>query len=84
MSLSTSRARWIITASIALATILKIYCASTTHGTNDTGLFQMYGQALYENGLETTYRATDYYNHTPVLSIVLIGIYWLATGYITI
>jgi len=81
MSSSNSSARWLIIASIVLATILKIYCASTTYGTNDTGLFQMYGQALYENGLEATYRATDYYNHTPVLSIVLIGIYWLSNTF---
>jgi Gpi18-like mannosyltransferase len=69
---------WLIVASIVLATILKIYCASTTYGTNDTGLFQFYGQVLYEAGLQETYAASQHFNHTPALSMVLIALYWLA------
>jgi Gpi18-like mannosyltransferase len=76
-----SRATWLVIACTALATILKIYCAATTWGTNDTGLFQLYGHALYEAGLEKTYEASQYYNHTPALSAVLMGLYWLSSTF---
>jgi Gpi18-like mannosyltransferase len=78
MSLSHRSARWIFIAAVSVGTILKTYCASTTYGTNDTGLFQLYGQALYEAGLEETYKASQHFNHTPALSIVLVGLYWLS------
>jgi hypothetical protein len=68
-------------AAVALATLLKIYCAATTYGTNDTGLFQLYGQALYENGLEETYKASQHFNHTPALSCLLIALYWVTTTF---
>ena len=80
MQPSTARTTW-ISASIALATILKIYCAATTWGTNDTALFQMYGQALYENGMQKTYEASQHYNHTPTLSILLMALYWLSSTF---
>ena len=68
----------LIIASIALATVLKIYCAATTWGTNDTGLFQTYAHALYEVGLQKTYETSQHYNHTPVTSDVLMAMHWLS------
>ena len=73
-----SAAPLIFVAAVTLVTVLKIYCASTTYGTNDTGLFQLYGQAVYEAGLEETYRTSQHFNHTPVLAMVLVGLYWLS------
>ena len=68
----------LFTAAITLATALKIYCAATTYGTNDTGLFHLYGQAIYEAGLEETYKASQHFNHTPPLAIFLALLYWLS------
>lgn len=62
----------------ALALAAKLYCASTTYGTNDTGLFLLYGQAVAEAGLEQTYAAAQHFNHTPLLASILAGLYWLA------
>ncbi len=60
-----------------LAFAAKLYCAATTYGTNDTGLFAMYGQAVAEAGLEQTYAASQHFNHTPLLASVLAGLYLL-------
>ncbi len=64
----------------ALAFAAKVYCAATTYGTNDTGLFAMYGQAVAEAGLEQTYAASQHFNHTPLLANVLAGLYLLTKG----
>lgn len=62
----------------ALAFVAKIYCAATTFGTNDTGLFEMYGHAVAEAGLEQTYAASEHFNHTPLLASLLAALYTLA------
>ncbi len=54
-----------------LALIAKIYCGATTFGTNDTGLFELYGRAVAEVGLEETYRTSTHFNHTPFLASIL-------------
>lgn len=77
-SFPKSAAPLIFAAAVTLGTVLKIHCASTTYGTNDTGLFQLYGQAVYEAGLEETYRTSQHFNHTPVLAMVLVGLFWLS------
>jgi len=77
-SFTKSTATLIFAAAVTIGTVLKIYCASTTYGTNDTGLFQLYGQAVYEAGLEETYRTSQHFNHTPMLAMVLVGLYWLS------
>ena len=80
-SLIKSPATWAFAAAVTIGTILKIYCASTTYGTNDTTLFQLYGHALYEAGLEETYKTSQHFNHTPVLAMVLVGLYWLSKSF---
>jgi hypothetical protein len=71
-------AKWFFAAALLLATALKVYCAATTYGTNDTGLFHLYGQAIAEAGLQETYRASHHFNHTPALAAVLVCLYRLA------
>jgi Gpi18-like mannosyltransferase len=44
-------------------------------------LFQLYGQALYELGLEETYKNSQHFNHTPVLAMVLVCLYWLSNTF---
>lgn len=61
-----------------LAFVAKLYCAATTFGTNDTGLFQLFGQAVYEAGLQATYENSRHFNHTPLLASVLAGMFWLS------
>jgi hypothetical protein len=63
---------------VTVGTALKLYCAATTYGTNDTGLFHLYGQAIYEAGLEETYKASQHFNHTPALAAFLAFLYWLS------
>lgn len=64
-----------------LALVAKIYCAATTFGTNDTGLFQLYGEAVYQLGLQQTYESSQHFNHTPLLASVLMGMSWLSQTY---
>jgi hypothetical protein len=75
---ATLSAKWLFVLALVAGTALKVYCASTTYGTNDTGLFQLYGQAIDEAGLEETYKASQHFNHTPALAAVLVCLYWLS------
>ena len=61
-----------------LAFAAKLYCAATTFGTNDTGLFQKFGEAVYEAGLQATHENSRHFNHTPLLASVLAGMFWLS------
>lgn len=71
----------LVISSILLAAALKIYCAATTIGTNDTGLFHTYGEALLGFGLQKTYETSQHFNHTPVLSALLMALCWLSDAF---
>ncbi len=75
----SSHAGWgIFLCCCILAFVAKVYCAATTQGTNDTGLFELYGQAVAEEGIERTYAASQHFNHTPLLANVLAGMHWVS------
>ncbi|MDB6174988.1 MAG: rane protein [Chthoniobacteraceae bacterium] len=72
------RARTCFLFCCGIALLAKLYCAATTFGTNDTGLFAIYAEALYDAGLETTYATSQHFNHTPLLSSALMVLHFTA------
>ena len=63
---------------LALAALAaKLYCATTTLGTNDTVAFFVFGKELSEHSLAEMYR-TPIFNHTPLVAAYLSTIYELA------
>ena len=50
-----------------LATVAKVYCAWTTIGTADVGLFREFGHTISDRGLTAMYRETPLFNHTPLV-----------------
>ena len=49
-----------------LALILKIYCAASTFGETDVVLHYQFGRQISKTGLDSMYRQTALFNHTPV------------------
>jgi Glycosyltransferase family 87 len=72
-----SSERMIILAAL-VAMALKIYCASTTIGTNDTKSHFEFGRIICKYGLDYMYRLTDVFNHTPVTGGIICLAYSLA------
>lgn len=57
---------------------LKLYCASTTIGTNDVKLQLQYGYNIHQSGLEHMYRMTPRFNHTPWMGSFFSMVYGLS------
>ena len=49
-----------------LAAALKLYCATTTLGTNDVHLIFDFGREIYKGGLDAAYHSSVVFNHTPM------------------
>ena len=71
----------LILALVLLATVAKIYCAWTTVGTADVGLFREFGHTISDRGLMAMYRETAVFNHTPLVGTFAGVAYDLAEGH---
>jgi len=60
--------------SAAVAFLLKLYCASTTIGTNDVVMFNHWGKLINRNGLAHTYQTMPLFNHTPLIAAFSAGL----------
>ena len=65
--------------SLALLSLAaKMYCAATTLGAVDVGIFYSFARSIYEGGLIELYKGTQYFNHTPLVGWFLEAIYALS------
>ena len=71
----------LILALALLATAAKIYCAWTTIGTADVGLFREFGHTISDRGLTAMYRETPLFNHTPLVGTFTGFAYDLSGGH---
>ena len=67
---------WVIVAAL-VAAALKMCIALNTDGTNDVIAFHQFGSDLTRHGLEWTYQHRPLFNHPPLASYFLRGIYSL-------
>lgn len=67
---------WIIAAAL-VAVVIKLFIALNTEGTNDVIFFHRFARDLTQHGLEWTYRNQSKFNHPPLTSYFLRGIYSL-------
>ena len=67
---------WVVAAALGAAA-LKLCIALNTEGTNDVFFFFKFAQNLTQHGLEWTYRYQPRFNHPPLTSYFLRGIYSL-------
>lgn len=66
---------------LAVAALLaKLYCAATTVGSCDVVFFYRFAQVIHHDGLLAMYRATPFFNHTPLVGWFTDGIFSLAGG----
>jgi hypothetical protein len=63
-----------------LSLAAKLYCAATTLGTSDVGIFFIFARSIHEGGLIEIYKGTQYFNHTPLVGWFLQAIYALSHG----
>ena len=49
------------------ALIAKIYCAATTIGSSDVVFFHDFARTIHQQGLLAMYKATPFFNHTPLV-----------------
>ncbi len=68
----------ILLAAAALAA--KLYCAKTTIGTSDVVFFYDFARTIHSQGLLAMYRATPFFNHTPLVGWFSEAAYSLAGG----
>jgi Glycosyltransferase family 87 len=71
-----SPAFWVVAAAL-VAVALKLCIALNTEGTNDVVFFHQFAHDLTQHGLEWTYRHRPKFNHPPLVSYFLRGIYSL-------
>jgi hypothetical protein len=64
---------WAVGIALGLSTVVKLWLALTTFGTNDVRYWQNYMSYIVENGSVTIYRDERFYNHPPAVS----GLLWL-------
>jgi hypothetical protein len=69
---------WVVAAAL-VAVALKLCIALNTEGTNDVLSFHQFASDLSQHGLEWTYRHRPMFNHPPLVSYFLRGIYSLGT-----
>ena len=69
---------WVVAAALGAVT-LKLCIALNTEGTNDVFFFYRFARDLTQHGLEWTYRHQSAFNHPPLVSYFLRGIYSLGT-----
>jgi len=62
------------------ALIAKLYCASTTIGTSDVVFFYDFARTIHEQGLLAMYKATSFFNHTPLVGWFSEAAYALSGG----
>ena len=67
---------WVVAAAL-VALVLKLLIALNTEGTNDVIYFHRFARDLTQHGLEWTYRNQSKFNHPPLTSYFLRGIYSL-------
>jgi 4-amino-4-deoxy-L-arabinose transferase-like glycosyltransferase len=67
------RRMWPIGIAVGLSTILKLWLALTTFGTNDVRYWQTFMRYIVGKGSVTIYRDIRFYNHPPAMS----GLLWL-------
>lgn len=66
---------------LAFAALLaKLYCAATTIGTSDVAFFHEFARTIHEQGLLAMYRATPFFNHTPLVGWFSAAAYALCDG----
>jgi hypothetical protein len=63
-----------------LSLAAKLYCAATTLGTSDVGIFSIFARSIHEGGLIEMYKSTQYFNHTPFVGWFLEAIHALSGG----
>lgn len=73
-----SPAVWVVAAALLAAT-LKLCIALNTEGTNDVLAFHQFASDLDQHGIEWTYQHRSMFNHPPLVSYFLRGIYSLGT-----
>ena len=61
-----------------LSLAAKMYCAATTLGASDVGIFYIFARSIYAGGLIELYKGTQYFNHTPLVGWFLEAIYALS------
>ena len=61
-----------------LSLAAKMYCAATTLGASDVGIFFIFARSISESGLIALYKGTQYFNHTPLVGWFLEAIYALS------
>jgi Dolichyl-phosphate-mannose-protein mannosyltransferase len=61
----------ILTAAMLISTVLKLWLASTTYGSNDVRYWQTFQDYVVTHGWVTIYRDIWYYNHPPLMSLFL-------------
>jgi len=63
-----------------LSLAAKLYCAATTVGATDVGVFAIFARSIHEGGLIEMYKSTQFFNHTPLVGWFLEAIYALSGG----
>jgi len=56
----------------------KIYCAATTIGSSDVVFFYQFAETIHKEGLLAMYKATPFFNHTPLVGWFSDACYWLS------
>ncbi len=67
---------WVIGAA-ALASLLKLYLAYVTFGTNDVLSFILFARALTAHDLQWTYATLPTFNHPPMIAYFLRGMWYI-------
>jgi uncharacterized membrane protein len=62
------------------ALLAKLYCAATTIGTSDVAFFFDFARTIHKDGLIAMYRATPFFNHTPLVGWFSEAAYVLCGG----
>ena len=71
---------WVVVALVAVA--LKRCMALNTEGTNDVVFFHQFASDLSQHGFEWTHQRRPKFNHPPLVSYFLRGIYSLGTVHV--
>src|SRR5581483_88186 len=56
----------------------KIHCAATTIGSSDVVFFYQFAETIHKEGLLAMYKATPFFNHTPLVGWFSDACYWLS------
>ena len=77
-TVSNRRSAFTLYVALAVATVLKLLWASHSIGSVDAILFKTFASEIEETGLKRVYTEIRFYNHTPLTSAVISGIYQIS------